>query len=214
MREPLLRISDGNSKLGSIPQVNLTPVRSCPKGVPCAKAGQCYAMKAYRQYPGTRQAWDANLKLALAAPSVFFQDLDAYLTHKRPSYFRFHSAGDCPSYKYLVKAIQLAKRHPNIRFLMFTKRHAWANQYVATHGPVPSNVALVLSTWPNMPLQNPYDLPITYVYDPKNLDERIPDAHPTPKAKGPDAYTCPGSCQTCKHCWTLQSGESVVFHKH
>lgn len=32
-----VHIIEGNSKLGSIPNVSLLPIASCAKGVPCAK---------------------------------------------------------------------------------------------------------------------------------------------------------------------------------
>jgi len=51
----MVKISNGNTKLGRIPNISLPPIKACGKDVPCKS--DCYALKAYRQYPATRKAW-------------------------------------------------------------------------------------------------------------------------------------------------------------
>ena len=52
--------------------------------------------------------------------------------------------------------------------------------------------------------ENPYDLPMTYVYGEKFNNDLIPK----------DAIPCGGKCETCQACWTLKKGQHVYFMKH
>lgn len=57
----MICVSNGNSKLGSIPNISLIPGKDCGD-VPCK--AQCYALKAWKQYPETRAAWKRNSRTA------------------------------------------------------------------------------------------------------------------------------------------------------
>ena len=52
-----MAISSGNSKLGNIPNISLTPIKACGNCSACS--ADCYALKAYRMYKGTKASWDA-----------------------------------------------------------------------------------------------------------------------------------------------------------
>ena len=143
-------ISDGNSKLGTIPQVNLPCISTCRPGLPCAKAGQCYALKAWQQYPATRAAWSRNLLAYTFDRADYFAQVQAYLAKRQPAYFRWHSSGDILDTAYLDGMVQVAKAFPD-------------------------NLLVGFSAWPGLAMENPHGLPVAWLYDRKNLDLRIPD---------------------------------------
>lgn len=194
-------ISLGNSKIGKIPNISLPPVKSCGNCSSCAKA--CYALKAYRMYPAVRAAWDANFALVKTssldqidnAPmgAAYFASIDAFLARRAPLYFRWHVSGDILDQAYLAAMMRLAKAHPGTRFLVFTKMHH------LDYSRRPANLSVVFSMFPTMP--NPRTK-VKRAWYQDGTEKRIPQG----------AMTCPGSCSSCKACWT--TSRDVVFNKH
>lgn len=188
-------ISPGNSKLGKIPNVSLTPIKSCPSGVPCSK--DCYACKhAYTVYKGVRQLWDDNFFKAQHYRDTFWADM--VKEWKVPKFFRIHVGGDFFDQEYLNGWKCFAANHPETTFLAFTKAHS------LDYKNCPPNLKIVFSMW------NGYGntrkrMPRAWMRDSKNPDKRIPD----------NAIECPGSCDSCGMCWQLDKlGKDVVFDKH
>jgi hypothetical protein len=195
-----VKISDNNSKIGRMPNISLTPIASCRCNVPCRK--DCYALKAYRQYPPTKAAWDNNYNMAKTDLAGFFSGIDQYLASKKKpaKYFRWHVSGDIISAEYLQGMVALASKHINTRFLAFTKQYEIVNNYT---GSLPANLTLIFSAWPGLNFDNPKSLPIAYMQD--GTESRVPE----------NAIECPGNCEMCGMCWQLpQIGKDVVFHKH
>jgi hypothetical protein len=194
-------ISKGNNKLGrNLPNVSLTPIKGCVKGVPCAK--RCYANKAYRQYPNVKTAWDSNLELALNDHEGYFKGISDYLIKNKPEYFRWHVAGDILDYRYLNSMMILALEHPHTQFLCYTKNYAIVNEYLSDMSCVnedpPENLVIYLSVWPNVEVPNPHNLRLAYYQDGTET-----------RANG---FACPGSCVDCKECW--MGLQDVIFIKH
>ena len=217
-------ISKGNIKVGSIPNISLPPVKSCQAetGKAPACAASCYALKAWRQYEGTRNAWGGNLRDARLFPDKYFGEISAYLTKKQPRFFRWHVSGDIISYYYLERMVALAVAHPGVKFLAFTKQtkivNAWIvdNQYQPAAGRsllpdgtlgFPRNLAIVISRWPGMPDGNVFNLPQAWV-----RPERPVPGHFIGYVIPSDALECPGRCDTCGACWGLR--RDVVFGEH
>jgi hypothetical protein len=195
-----VKISDNNSKIGRMPNVSLTPISSCRCNVPCKK--DCYALKAYRQYPPVRAAWDNNLEMAKTDLTGFFAGIDQHLAKKKKpaKYFRWHVSGDIISAEYFQGMVDLATKHPATRFLAFTKQYETVNNYT---GSLPDNLTVIFSAWPGLNFDNPKCLPVAYMQD--GSETRVPA----------DALECPGNCEQCGMCWQLpQIGKDVVFHKH
>jgi len=196
-------ISKGNMKLGGIPNISLSPVWSCVKGVPCAKG--CYAMKSYRMYPNVKTAWNNNLAMAKNETEKYFSDINDYMQNKKPAFFRWHVAGDILDYVYFNSMLVIALQNPNTKFLCFTKNYKVVNEYLvdlnAVNQSLPDNFKLYFSAWSDDTwiIDNPFDIPIAYMQDGKQI---IPES----------AFTCPGSCEDCKHCFV--NGNAVVFKKH
>ena len=195
------KISNGNSKVGRIPNLSLTPGRSCsPEACKTCLSGGCYAMKSYRQYKNVRAAWDTNTELALNDLATMERDLTAYFgSMVAPRFFRLHAGGDFISREYAEMWARVAAAAPSTNFLAFTKQwdHVRGIEF-------PGNFSLVLSAWPGTEI--PADLRERYsVAWLDDGSEEIPAS----------AMECPGNCETCGACWGLsRMGIDVRFRKH
>lgn len=187
-------ISKGNMKVGKLPNVSLTPCATCPSDAPCRS--KCYAMKAYRQYPNVRNAWGGNTETARNNLSLYMSEINSYIQKKRPSYFRWHVAGDIENQSYLDGMIEIANKNPDTKFLAFTKNHG------LDFSKVPSNLQVVASLWTGWG-KRPANMRVAWMQDGK--EDRIPS----------DSVKCPGACENCKVCWNLNSlQKDVVFDIH
>lgn len=194
-------ISRGNVKVGAIPNMSLTPRRSCSVEA-CATCylDGCYANKSYRQYPNVRKAWDENTELALSDIPTMETDLRSYFAKKNaPRFFRVHVAGDFITREYAEMWIRVSAASPDTNFVAFTK------QFDIIRGlKFPENFSIVLSDWVGITI--PEDL--RAIYSVAWIDdgrECIPEK----------AMECSGRCDTCGACWGLaKAGIDVKFRKH
>ena len=190
-----LNVSQGNRKLGSIPNLNLPPVVTCIENAPCAKL--CYARKAYDVYAQRvcKPAWDGNLRLWQYSELLYQEALDAWLAKYKPAYFRWHSSGDIPDRNYWLMMLRVAAKHPKTRFMCFSKRdYTWSDAESIASNP---NLRIVRSLWFGEP----------------SRDEH----HPWFRVLAKDATeepTCPGSCSICYSCWYLLPGEGRTVRLH
>lgn len=132
----------------------------------------------------------------------------AFLSAKKPKYFRWHVAGDIPDLEYLRLMCWIAYCFPKTKFLAFTKNYVLVSYWRINISAVP-NLNIVVSRWPNINV--PYviedDLsafPQAWMRDPKHPDPHIPA----------NVKECGGNCESCGICWKLKKGQSVVFNKH
>lgn len=192
-----LTVSEGNIKIGAVPNISLTPGASCVPGVPCLGDG-CYAMKSYRMYPNVRAAWDGNLQLWRTDPEGFMDRFAEYFKRCKPQRFRWHVGGDIPDQAYADMMKYSAMLFNETSFLCFTKRY----ELDLIHGE--SNIKFVLSTWPGLPAPTDPYLPTAWLAE----DPRAPF----------DKFhiRCPGHCGKCDYkCWDiLEPGMAVIFPKH
>lgn len=192
----LVKISDGNSKLGNIPNVSMVPGKDCGNCSYCAKG--CYAMKAYRMYKATKAAWESNSDLARNRRQEFFEGIIEFLEKKRPEFFRWHVAGDILDQAYLDDMIWVAKVIPDTKYLAFTKMHH------LDFSMLPGNLVVVASMWPGMP-EHPNVAKLHKAWMQDGTETRVPET----------AIPCPGICESCGMCWALPKiGRDVVFKKH
>ena len=195
------RISNGNSKLGTIANISLTPGKTCsPEACRTCLTHGCYAMKSYRMYKNVRAAWDANTELATSDLATMESDLMQYFgSVNAPRFFRIHVGGDFVTREYTEMWTRIAGANPHTNFLAFTK------QWNVIRGiSFPENFSVVLSAWPGTVI--PEDL--RALYSVAWLDdgsEEVPA----------DALECPGNCSTCGVCWSLAKRHiDVKFAKH
>ena len=197
----LVSISKGNRKLGCVPNISMTPGKSCVKGIPCLGQG-CHALKALRLYPATRAAWRRNEYLARNHPDSYFTQIAAQVAATKPRLFRWHVAGDILGREYLRDMCRIAAANPSTHFLAFTKNFDVVNRFEDREA-VPSNLVIVFSAWPRMTFLNPHHHRVAWMQD--GSENRVPA----------DAIECPGNCESCGMCYELDRlGRDVVFHKH
>jgi len=190
-----ISISDKNSKLGKIPNISLTPIASCPNCSTCKS--KCYALKAYRQYPASKKAWDNNLEQARMPNGIFFIQLDNYLASKKPKYFRIHVAGDFFSQNYLDNWKLLVAKYPDTKFLAFTK------SFHLDYSKLPKNLKIIFSVFKGM---NEKSIPLT--------GSRSYAGEVIGKRKNETILNCTGKCDQCGICWQLPNNHSVYFDIH
>ncbi len=100
--------------------------------------------------------------------------------------------------------MKFCEEFPETKFLIFTKRYDWVNQWLENHER-PVNTTILFSAWPGYKMDNYHKLPVAWMRDEENLDGRIPL----------NAIECPGGCEDCGMCWNLPKlGLDVVFDKH
>ena len=198
-----VKISAGNAKLGSIPSVSLPAGVTCRKDCECFK--KCYAQKLERMRPSVRNAYQHNLALLQKSPDIYWREVEASIMMSR--FFRFHVSGDIPDDVYFAHMIEVAERNSHCEILCFTKKYDIVNEYLEFGGKLPKNLHIVFSGWVGLEMDNPYLLPEAHV--------RYKDGTTTAK---PTAKECGGNCTDCLltegGCWSLQSGEQVIFNEH
>jgi len=192
-----------NIKLGGkIPQLNMPYVTSCRQDAPCFK--DCYCHKGNLAFPRTRNSHIKKYEMYKVNPKAFFEQINNEMKFTSYKLFRYHASGDIVDEQYLDLMCWLARKHKETKFLCFTKKYELVNDYLNNHRK-PSNLVLVLSNWGDWRVENPHNLPMSYV-DFNIGNENIPKK----------AYKCSGRCEACdnQHCWQMKKGDTVVFHKH
>ena len=203
--EQHVSISRGNAKMGQIASVSLPPIITCSKEA-CKHCGKkCYALKIARLRPKTvGAAYQRNLDILKTNPDQFWREVEAALMVNR--FFRFGVSGDIYDKDYLIKMCELAERNKHCQIICFTKQFAIVNEYLSEH-KLPDNLHLIFSAWRGMTMNNPYNLPEAHVM--------YKDGYTTAKD---GAKWCGGNCFTCAitndNCWSIKSGESIIFGEH
>jgi hypothetical protein len=188
-------ISEGNIKTGRIPSVSLPAVITCNREAPCTKGG-CYMLPLLKMRPSVRLAYQKNLDTYNKKDGTYFESIDNWLKIKKPAFFRWHVCGDIPDGYYLAGMVHIAEKHPNIKFLAFTKKYDLVSNW-----DYPENLSIVISAWPGFELPQT-ELPIAYMQD--GTEDRVKNA-----------IQCHGNCETCGMCWELKNiNKNVVFKKH
>lgn len=203
-----VNISVTNSKLGArIPSVNLPAGATCRSDAPCRKKGLCYALSGNYLFKSVQESLQNNLNLFLKDKKIFFNDIIDFLNNDDITFkfFRWFSSGDIVNMDFFRGIVKVAKKCKNTNFLLFTKKFNIVNDYLNEGKKIPKNLNVIFSGWDeNFKIDNPYNLPTTYVYFNNQSNKHIPEY----------AIPCEGSCEHCKACWSLKKGQSVYFHKH
>lgn len=194
------KVTNYNSKLGSICSINLPAIKSCRKDAPCKKI--CYANKGNFLLPSVKKCYDNNLKSFLKDKSKAEMDIIKQLSNVR--YCRLHASGDFINRDYFEMIVRIAKKAKHVRFMAFTKQYELINQYIAEGNIIPSNLKIIFSIWENFPMDNPYNLPTAFTKLKHGTDNRQ-------KKK---TVHCNGRCDDCFKCWYIKKGQQVLFYQH
>jgi len=186
-----IKISPGNSKIGKIPNISLIPIKDCGNCSYCKD--KCYAMKAYRQYPGVRNAWGINSKAFRKDPWEASILIGKYIEKHKSKYFRIHVAGDFLNQDHVNAMLSLCRILDHTQFMANTK------MFGLDYSDKPDNLKLRFSMWPGQPIPDS-SLPKAWLDD--GTDKRIPKT----------AIECSGNCDNCLICYLTQ--QDVVFKIH
>lgn len=195
-------INRGNEKLGSIQSVSLPSGLTCRE---CDCSRKCYARRIERRRPSVAAAYRNNLQILETEPEVYWREVEATIMLSR--FFRFHVSGDIPNTTYFHIMMEIAKRNSHCEILCFTKKYEIVNGVLASGIPLPANLHMIFSAWRGLRMDNPFQLPEAHV--------RYKDGTTTARS---DAKECGGNCTECActsgGCWSLHTGEQVVFNEH
>lgn len=202
MKELKITISKNNKKLGAVPSFSFPPVVTCTNCNDCKK--KCYALKManFRKIIG--ESWQANLNAYRTNPeAVKYKIIAEALTVR---FFRYFVGGDIPDASFFALMVEVAEKVPTCKFLAFTKNYKVVNNYIATHGELPSNLVIIFSGWgEKLKPVNPYNLP----------ESNVIFKGETPSD---NALICGGNCADCLcrgvGCWQLNKGEKILFYEH
>ena len=150
-------------------------------------------------------AYAHNLSILQNDPDVYWREVEAAIMMSR--FFRFHVSGDIPDMDYLIHMVDVSARNQHCQILCFTKKYELVNEHIEKHGPLPNNLHMIFSGWVGLDMVNPFSLPEAHV--------RYRDGSTT---ASPGAKDCGGNCTECAvtdgGCWSLKTGEQVVFKEH
>ena len=198
-----ISISSKNSKMGAIPSISLPAGETCRKDCKCYE--ECYARKLERIRPNVHAAYKNNLDILIKQPDTYWREVEAQIMVSR--FFRWHVSGDIVDSTYFNNMIKISDRNPHCEMLCFTKRYDIVNEFLKVGGIIPSNLHVIFSGWLGMKMENPYNLPEAHV--------KYSDGSTTASQ---NAKPCGGNCTNCAltngGCWSLKSGEQIVFKKH
>ena len=196
-----VKVSNTNSKLGGqIYSINLPAVVTCRPDAPCFKG--CYARKGNWTFTNVKNSLESNLDAYKSNPDLFFESVVVQTALVR--FCRWHSSGDIVDMQYFEGMCKVARKNKETHYLCFTKKYEIINEFLSKGKRIPKNLSIVFSAWDNWIPENPYELPMTYVYGEKFNNDLIPK----------DAIPCGGKCENCQACWTLKKGQHVYFLKH
>lgn len=194
-----------DTKLGKIPAVSLTPIKSCSNCAECQK--YCYALKAYRQYKDTKIAWDTNFDIAKYNIRLFNEDIRKFLKAYNPKFFRLHVSGDFIDNDYIRMWINIIKDYPDTQFLAYTKIYD-----SGMFSDLPDNFKLYYSVEPNseLPKEIPNGVQLAFLSTDKRITNSFncPSTLQTRRDKKEHRILC-DECQLC-----FKSNKNVVFKLH
>ena len=198
-----IKISNGNAKLGSILSISLPAGSTCRSDCDCQK--KCYAKRLERLRPSVRQAYQHNLQVLTDSPNTYWREVEASIMMSR--FFRFHVSGDIPDNIYFAHMIEIAERNQHCEIPCFTKKHDIVNERLEFGSEIPQNLHIIFSGWKELKMNNPFLLLEAHV--------RYRDGY---TAANSNAKECGGNCTECAitddGCWSLKTGEQVVFNEH
>ena len=185
----------------------------------CGECGKyctdsCYVNASYR-YGSVIQRHAINATYIKEDVDLTFKILDEQLTKKKDKFqiIRINQSGELTGFAELQHWINLAKKHPETKFYVYTKNYKAVKKVVDKEIEVPKDFTILISVWHKHGLKefNKWkDLPYikAFVYDDGEL-------HITPQTYCM-AYDDKGkldhnvSCEKCKKCFNRNSKHKII----
>jgi hypothetical protein len=201
-----ISMSNGNSKTGKACLNIAFPTCVCREDAPCREG--CYANKGCQQISKVQAAYYRNLRLYNDDPDNFFEQIYCKVKFSGLPKVRVFDSGDLPSYDFLERLVDVCKKTPDVKWMMFTKKYEIVNEYIDKNGDLPDNLNVLFSAWHKLwEVPNPHNIGVAYVdFNDKSLNPEFPK----------NAFVCPGRQTTCSACGVCFSKKvkAVVFHQH
>lgn len=188
-----------NEKLGnSIPNFNL-PWHTCGKyNTPMCRK-YCYARRGHFMAAGVKKAFEERLKASKSDEfiNIISSELKKLEERKGIKYLRLHSSGEFYDQEYYDKWNEIARRHPNVKFLVYTR-----------------NTDIDFSERePNFKIYFSKDKTTRKINPTLNQTATIVEEHDHKHMFRHEFGTvCNSKCRKCKHCWNYDG--DVVFMRH
>jgi hypothetical protein len=182
------------------------PAVECATGsrlvqVPGSVCHDCYALKGRYRFPQVQSALYA--RLAAITRAQWIDVMTELIQRTGDDYFRWHDSGDLQSVEHFAHICEVARRTPNVRHWIPTREYRTVNDYCASGGTIPPNLAVRLSA-------HMVDSP------PPTGDLPTSTVHTATAPQG--SHVCPAplqgnSCGDCRACWD-PAVPNVSYHKH
>lgn len=150
-RRPILKMRDKNYKETGEQKLLTNVIGTCSKYCEnCAKSGACYAWHSLCfHHNRNAKAWGDNT-LLLRNGKVFDLIDEALKTDKRfigTKLFRINNSGELENVDQLESWNNLAAKHPDIKFALYTKNYDVLEQFIQRHRDTVDNLIINVSQW-------------------------------------------------------------------
>lgn len=149
-----------------------------------------------------------NSAIHKADPARYWKEIGEAIDLNGIEQLRINVGGDLADTDFAYVA-ELGKAHPTCDILFFTKNYDGINYFLREGNTFPENVKAMISVWPGIPYENPFNLPKSHI---------VWEDGTTTLKDYTKAMWCGGNCSVChaKHegCWTLNKGDNVLFPEH
>ena len=198
-------LQQGNSKTGrNCRTVSLIPIIDCLNSSLCQY--NCYDLRNDCWLSTVKNDRARNSAIHLLDPALYWKQVEECVITDCVQELRINVGGDLTyvDFNYIA---EMAERCPRTDILFFTKSYEDINKFL-DEKKFPSNVKPIISRWCGLECNNKHNLPESHVL--------WPDGRTTAPEYG--ATFCKMNCSNChwngEGCWTLKSGESVIFEAH
>lgn len=213
----------------------------------CAKDGACYAWRdAKLHHNAVIKAWGENTLLLRENIDKFFEDINVFISamnakykltknpdHRRVKVWRWHVSGEIESLQQLEKMNEVALKHPEVIFSVYTKNYDVLREFLTKNpnGDFAPNFVVNVSQWHHVAddfLAEYPDKFNVFEYDDSHL--KTCEMSEEDKARLAKMKHCPSvgkdgkrrkkadgtlwTCSDCLFCYEKHPGEHIAVHAH
>lgn len=204
----------------------------------CAKDGSCYAWRdAKLHHNVVIKAWGENTLLLREDPDNLFNMIDTFITEKNSKPFkvevatwRWNVSGEIESLKQLELMNNLAIKHPEVMFGVYTKNYDVLEEFIAKHGApaIAENFVINISEWHGVARKFLNKYPGVFnVFEYDDSNRKDCDLSEEEKARLAKLPHCPAvtkdghhatnkdgkpiTCDGCTHCYRKTGRVTAVY---
>ena len=195
----------------------LTNVKGTCNGICSDCQHCCYAVRDAKTYNSTTiPAWGKNTVMLRNDRDGLFNKIDTYISKHKVEIWRWQVAGEIEDYDYLERMNDMALKHPNVQFGVYTKRFAFVKMFINKHQKFADNFCVNLSEWNHNIDQYHFEGLNSFVWD----DGDDPEISKLPHCPAVSAPTTPGgkgkstgiTCSQCGRCYRTTGKKTAVYN--